>query len=147
MLLAAVLIIWGMIGYKIWSGLSPDPVEIASSEYNMSFNPQKTKAVDTFSIQTLERDPFLGTLSSSKKTGTSTKVTIPKKTIENLPVINYNGMLKKQSGTDQVFVVNINNNQFLLKKRQTADSITLVKGNDKEISVRYRDRIVTIKRQ
>ena len=136
-----------MIGYKIWSGLSPDITETAIAEYNMSFNPKKAKTIDTFSVQTLERDPFLGTLS---KPNNVVKRSAPnQKPIETelLPSITYNGMLKKQSASDQVFVVNINASQFLLKKGQTADSVKLVNGNDKEISIKYRNKLLTIKRQ
>ena len=136
-----------MIGYRVWSGLSPDITETALAKYDMSFNPQTAKTIDTFSIQTLERDPFLGTLSSPKNL---VKLSAPRqKPIETelLPSITYNGMLKKQSASDQVFVVNINANQFLLKKGQTADSVKLVNGNENEISVRYRNRSLTIKRQ
>jgi len=64
-----------------------------------------------------------------------------------MPLISYSGLVKKQSTSNQVFVVTINNNQFLLKKGQIADSATLVKGNDKEIVIRYDKKNQIIKRQ
>ena len=64
-----------------------------------------------------------------------------------MPSISYSGLVKKQSTSNQVFVVTINNNQFLLKKGQIADSATLVKGNDKEIVIRYDKKNQIIKRQ
>jgi hypothetical protein len=147
LLLAAVLGIWGAIGYRIISGVSPTISEVKQDNFDMVFNPKSNTEVDTFSIQSLERDPFLETLSDTKEAKKlSTKKPL-EPVIDYMPSVTYSGLVKKQSTSNQVFVVTINNNQFLLKKGQIADSVTLVKGNDKEIVIRYHKKNQIIKRQ
>lgn len=127
--------------------MSPDVAEITPTEFDGAFNPQPMTTLDTFSIQDLERDPFLGTLSSSKRQVPKPNANQQPKTPENIPTIAYNGILRKQSTSDQVFVVSINNQQFLLKKGQVADSVKLLKGNEDEITMRYHNKNLNIKRQ
>ncbi|WP_157588880.1 hypothetical protein [Psychroserpens burtonensis] len=147
LLLVTVLGIWGTIGYKIVSGVSPTISEEKQENFDVAFNPKTNTEVDTFSIQTLERDPFLGTLTKKKKSVTRTLKKPINNKANNLPQISYNGLVKKQNTTDMVFVVNINNNQYLLNKGQVIDSITLINGNDKDITIRYKNKNQTIKRQ
>ncbi len=145
MLLAAVLGVWGIIGYKIISGVSPTISEVKQENFDKSFNPKVNTEVDTFSIQSLERDPFLGTLSRKQKTSSSS-ITQSKNSLINAK-ITYRGLVKKQSTSDKIYVVNINDHQYLLKIGQIADSVQLIKGNEKEIIIRYQNKNQTIKRQ
>ena len=147
MLLIAVISIWGIIGYKIINGLSPDEPQANIQEFEATFKPEAINKVKSFSIQKVERDPFLGTLASNnKKKKASTLKPNMQKAIKNSPLITYAGLVKKQDASNQVFVVNINNNQYLLKKGQIADSVKLIRGNTKEIVVSYNNKLQTIKR-
>lgn len=143
--MGAVLAIWGTIGYKFVNGLNPSASEVITQDVAVSFAPKTNIVKDTFSIQKLERDPFLGTV-SSKKRSNSVNTSKPR-VVENSPRITYGGMIKKQSSSDRVFVININENQYLLKQGQIADSVKLVRGNVKEVTVRYKNKTQTIKRQ
>ena len=147
MLLAAVLGVWGTIAYKIVNGLSPEDTKQTEQTFDVSFQPKTKVTVDTFSIQNVERDPFLGTLSASK-TNNKQKTTKKSNQIvtKNQPKITYAGLVKKQTTADKVFVVNINNQQYLLKQGQTADSVKLLRGNTKEITIRYNNQTKTITR-
>ena len=148
MLLVVVLGVWGTIGYKILNGVSPDLAEITQDNFDVSFNPKTNTEIDTFSIKNIERDPFLGRLSQNKKKEKSiSRNKATDKVKENEAVITYNGLIKKQNNSERVFVININNNQYLLRKGQIADSVKLVRGNEKEITIRYRNKNKTIKRQ
>ena len=144
-LLGAVLVIWGVIGYRILATIHPDIPEVKQNNVTVNFNPKNQTKVDTFSINATTRDPFLGTLATKKKT--VVKKNIPKKPkqeLPNAPLITYGGLLKKQQSTQQVFVVNINNNQYLLKKGQERDSVKLIKGDAKAIVIRFRGKTKTI---
>ncbi len=134
-LLALVLGIWGTIGYKIITGLNPDAPEQVEDEINVSFTPEEIKKTDTFSIQTTERDPFLGTLTRSNKPRTNTTKTPKPIKEESVPQITYQGLVKKQNSSQQVFVVTVNGKQHLLKRGQSVDDVKLIKGNAKEIVV------------
>lgn len=146
--MVVVLGVWGTIGYKILNGVSPDLAEITQDNFDVSFNPKTNTEIDTFSIKNIERDPFLGRLSQNKKKEKSiSRNKATDKVKENEAVITYNGLIKKQNNSERVFVININNNQYLLRKGQIADSVKLVRGNEKEITIRYRNKNKTIKRQ
>ena len=56
MLLAAVLGIWGVVGYKIISTINPSESEIVTQNFDMAFSPNINTQVDTFSIQKVYRD-------------------------------------------------------------------------------------------
>lgn len=148
MLLAAVLCIWGAIIFKIIKGLSLESPKLTSEKFDVAFKPNELKAKDKFFICKVDRDPFLGTLSNSekKKIVTKSSKTNIKPIINNLN-ITYNGSIKKNNSSDQVFVVNISNKQYLLKKGQIADSVKIVNGDSKKIIVSFRNKLQTIKRQ
>ncbi|WP_290698288.1 hypothetical protein [Lacinutrix sp.] len=147
-LLVAVFGLWGTVAYKIFNGLNPEVLEIDTQEFNNTFKPKTIVESDTFSVKNVKIDPFLGTLYSNKKNNTTSKKIKPKvSNNKNLPKITFSGLIKKQNTTDQVFVLNINNRQYLLKKGQIADSVTVVSGNTKEVVVSYNSRSLTIKRQ
>ena len=147
LLLTGVLLIWGIIGYKIIDGVNPDIPELKHKDFNASFSPMKSKDIDTFSIKMLLRDPFLGTLTKNnggtKKTQKST--TLSKK--EDLKTITYKGLVKKQNTSEKVFVLRIDNSEYLLKVGQSVDKIKLVSGNTESIKVLENKSYRTIKRQ
>jgi len=147
LLLTGVLLIWGIIGYKILTGINPDVPELKHEGFNASFTPIKNKDIDTFSIQKTSRDPFLGTLTKNKG---GTKKTQKSTTVlkgEGLKTITYKGLVKKQNTSEKVFVLRIDNSEYLLKAGQSADKIKLVSGNTESIKVLENKSYRTIKRQ
>lgn len=142
-LIIAVIGIWGYIGYKIISKLNPDTPEYTNEESTVSFNPKHTVKIDTFSIRNVPKDPFLGTLTKKKTKGNSSKNLNSKKVTSSRAII-YKGLIKKQDSKNKVFILDINNKQYLLKKNQVADSVKLIKGNAKEIVIRFNNKTQTI---
>jgi hypothetical protein len=143
LLIFAVLSIWGTIGFKIMNGLSPDKPKIIKQESDVDFKPKLKRQTDTFSIQQVDRDPFLGSLTSNRIKVNNKIISKVKTKLDKLNII-YSGLVKKQNSINQIFVVTINNKQYLLKQGQVADSITLVKGNSKAITIRYKNELQTI---
>ena len=136
LLIAAVLGIWGTIVVKIISGINRSEEMPLAENAIASFKPQQKQIRDTFTIQTLERDPFLGTLASKEKKPKTTAIT-PSKITKDDPVVSYDGLIKKQGGPNQVYIVTIDGEQVLLKKGQTLNGVTLVSGTSKSITVRF----------
>lgn len=135
----AVLTIWGTIAFKIFNGLGPSNVDYIPPIEQMSFSPKTIKHKDTFNIKITSRDPFLGNLTKAKKT--SDFIAPSKKVKTNYTSnlnISYNGIIKKNQSNERIFVININNKQYLLKKGQQADSVKLINGNDNSVTVRYK---------
>ena len=132
LLLGVVMIIWGIIGFRILSALSPEPEQaIASSE--ISYRPVTTVQRDTFSIKADYRDPFLGTYSTSKKN-------TPKKTVKReMPPIDlqYTGSMVNSSTNMRIYFVTINGQQHLLEKGKSAGEVKLLSGSQQAITIRY----------
>lgn len=143
LLLAAVLSIWGIIGFKMFSTLNPDtPLDIPQDN-KVTFKPKTSTEIDTFSIQTTNRDPFLGTLYKKKKAKVKTKPTRPKPALV-WPSITYHGAVAKQQSKAKVFVVSINGNQHIMRVGQQMDGVKLIRAVSKIITVTYKGAIKTV---
>ena len=142
-LLILVLSIWGIIGYKIIATVNSALPEIASQNFEHTFNPKTNTEVDTFSIQSSERDPFLGTLYIKKKS-IPQKIK-PKTPLVWLPII-YHGNISKQNAKAKVYIISIDNQQHLMKTGQTINEIKLVRGNNSNIIVSYKGVRKTIEK-
>lgn len=145
MLLFAVLGIWGTVAYKIANGISPDQPEVIMQNFDVAFNPKQRKTIDTFSIKSVVRDPFLGTISTDNKTPKQTKKVKVVVSDVKMPTITYGGLIQKTQSKAKIFVVNIDNRQYLLKQGQTIDNVKLISGNKTSIVVRSNGKNQTIK--
>ena len=144
LLLVAVLGIWGTIGYKIINGLSDDDVEYKTEEIGAFVKPDFNQKIDSFSIASVEKDPFLGTIRTSKRKSVKSagikKQNNPKPAI----AITYQGQVKQQGTSKSIFILTINNKQHLVKQGQTVDGVKIISGNAKDVVVRYDGKTQTI---
>jgi hypothetical protein len=134
-LLALVATVWGTIAYKIIAALNPELIKTPQQSLAQHSDFKVDIKVDTFSINIVNRDPFLGTL--LKKTTKKRTKTI--KTIQWQP-ISYQGTIKQNKTKEQIFIVTIKGTQHLLKKGQVRDSVTLVYGSTKSVTMRYKNQ-------
>ncbi len=141
-LLAAVLSIWGLIGYKIIFAVNPSASTVPETQVDVAFKPEQHKVIDTFSIHTAERDPFLGTLLVKKVK--KAKVSKAAK-VDWIPV-QYHGSITKNDKNSKIFIVSINNTQYLMKKGQVIHDVKLVKGNDTGVTMRYKGMVKQIEK-
>ena len=135
-LVVLVLGIWGLIGYRVLSAVNPQAPTMEQQHVDVAFNPRPQTATDTFSIQTANRDPFLGTLLVKKEKHLARKVQV-QSPIE-WPQITYQGHIAEQEGGAEVFIVSINGRQQLMKTGQTLDGVKLVHGTEKAITLSYK---------
>jgi len=145
LLLCVVIIVWAIIGYKVISALNPDePNNQQVKTFKTVFNPTTQEERDTFSIQPVRKDPFLGTLLIKPEPKKITKSTVNTKKVQ-WPTVNYQGLVSKMSSKrDQVYIVTINQVQYLAKKGQIIDSIKVVNGNENQVVLRYKNELKTI---
>ena len=115
------------------TALNPEVPEIQQHDFMVNTNFKVETTIDTFSISKVNRDPFLGTYLQKRPT----KKNKPKKKTILWKPIAYNGIIK--NGKNEMFIVTINNKQHLLKEGQIRDSIELVRGNDRAITMRYKN--------
>ena len=139
MLILAVLSIWGIIGYKIISALNPETPKIAHAEFNTTFTPKVNTTLDTFSIQTVERDPFLGNLYAKKVKDTTPKIISYREEFVWIPIL-YHGMVSKQNSDEKTCILSINGQQQLMKVGQEVNEVKLIKANNIEVFLSYKGK-------
>lgn len=144
LLVPAVLLIWGIVGYKIYASLnSSNDVAIVDNN-TIEFRPEVIKDVEKFSISANYRDPFLGKLYNNAK-----KISNPvKKRVEPIvifPEITYNGMVSpKETDREALFLITISDKQQFLSIGKQIDGVRLLKGNSKEIIIGFQNNKKTI---
>lgn len=147
-LLALVLIVWGILGFRIVKTISPDETAAPAISTNKEFRPLETGKKDSFGILANYRDPFLGTLpkspSSNKRINKSTKNKKPSLPDKN---ITYSGWVNDRSTKEKIFFLDVDGQQLMLTKKQKQEGVQLLSGNEDKIRVRYNGLTKTIKRK
>jgi hypothetical protein len=135
-LVPAVLIIWGLIGYRIYKGFSTPKTTVNAITTTADFKPVKINSSKPYEINANYRDPFLGTLASNlKKRTTNAK---PNEQIA-FPKIVFKGIVSpKTKNKSAVYLVQINGQQNLLKLNNTTQEVKLISGNDTKIVLEYK---------
>ena len=148
-LLPLVLIIWGIIIYRIFF----DTISINNSEILSRGIPLKIvkENVDTFSIYADYGDPFLDYLweydeSEVEQDPSEIVETIIEKppVLVNWPSISFGGIVKNQKSNKQVVVVNIEESGHLMKIGDVVMGVTLKKVFNDSIQVVYEKEVKTI---
>lgn len=132
LLLMVVLIVWGIIGYQIFSRLNPS-VEQTVLQPVKKYTSEKVSEQHFYSLQEEYRDPFLGGFPQKKKINTK-KVLKTAPTVQ-FPNIVYNGMITGNKST--TFILTINGQQEILKLRETKHQVKLISANKERALVKF----------
>lgn len=139
-LFPVVIIIWGIAIWKIFGSFSDEPPARQTPSIVIN-KPEKMVKKDTFSLLSLEGDPFLGLI--YKKPGKPVKArVIPPIEIE-WPVIKYLGLVSDAKISSKIYVLRINDQQYLMEAGNEEEGVKLIrdkkgllimsyKGNQKE---------------
>ncbi|WP_306013953.1 MULTISPECIES: hypothetical protein [unclassified Allomuricauda] len=142
-LLGLVLLIWGIIGFKVIKALTHEP-DIPPMQVTKSELVQIANTKDSFSINADYRDPFLGTLPGTKKK--MAQRTIKKEPVQKRNII-YSGLVTESSTGNTLFFISIDGQQHMMSLKEEINGVTLVNGNDRQIKVRYGGQSETISLQ
>lgn len=137
-LLPLVVIIWGLIGYKIFSGLNPAAFNEKVIQTNKRFIPKTVKQTETFKINSNYRDPFLGTIKKKKTAVRKTGKSVDKK-IFVFPNVIYKGIIAPKNRNEKVFIIVVNGKQYLFKRNSVFDSIKLLSGSSQEVVLEFQN--------
>lgn len=107
--------------------------------------------VDTFSIVSNYRDPFLDrNYISERTTNKSTPVVKPTpvtiQAVTAWPKIAYFGIIKNQTGNKQLALLQINGKQHRLQLNESVNEITLLKVTKDSVEVKFGKELKYIKR-
>mgnify|MGYP006921595930 CR=1 FL=1 len=141
-LLPAVILIWGVLIYKIIRGLNPSLSFAQSAVISKTFKPEKLKESQSFTIRADYRDPFLGTTEKKKKKIITKKKNIATVKDESIPFpqIIFKGVVTPKGNNEEVFLIIVNGQQHLFKKKSTYDGVTLLLGNNKQVTLQFQDQ-------
>lgn len=142
-LLAVVLLVWGMVIYRFFSYAGPEIKESATST-QISIRPLTIKEREIFSIDVNYRDPFLGKMYLPEKTG---KLVRKKRAVPEpiqWPQVVYKGIVSDNKDKKKVFMLIINGKSYMMKEKDTEQDITLKNGNRQSITVKFKGELTTI---
>jgi len=142
LLLAVVIGIWGIIGFKIIKASNPYPKLVVQMTSNEIFEPKQVKKRDTFSIAANYRDPFLGTVHAPKKMRKTTSKVVKKQVPDK--VISYTGFITDKASKQKVFFVTIEGQQQMMGLNDTFKDVKLIRGTKDKIKVRYNGKTQNI---
>lgn len=128
LLICAVSIIWGAIIYRLVSQYFFTP-KVALNYAITNENKLKITEKDTFDLQNLSRDPFMGTISAGTPARTTrqhkTFFTAKPKPALTWPQIKYFGFIKSKDHKGELVLIQINGRLNKLKKGEIKDNITV----------------------
>ena len=141
-LLIAVLVIWGLIGYQIYTRLNTSTPELnAFTVHQSTFKKQQANENSFYEVKTEYRDPFLGKFPKKKET---IKRVLKPKQIVTFPNVIYNGIIQ---GNTKSYILTINNKQKLIKLGQELLGVKLLNANSKQVVVKFQGIKKTISLQ
>jgi hypothetical protein len=156
-LLAGVVVVWGLIFLRIYSSLFSDSKEISSSKPVIRGKQDYFKK-DTFVLVAKYRDPFLGGIHNpSNSIGLKAAVNkIKSKPVVLKPkepeiqidwtVINYVGLIKNTGSNKHVSLMNIKGKEYLMEEGVVEDGVKLVKNCKDSVKVVFCGKEKFIKR-
>ncbi len=138
----AVVLVWGLLIYKIVAGLNPSVDTTPTSETIVEFKPKSFKQAESFTIAADYRDPFLGTFKKKTKKRSRVKPT-PEKPTTPFPNVVFKGIISPKGKNEKVFLIQVNGNQYLFKQNAVFNEVKLLKGNATEVTMQFEKQVQT----
>ncbi len=151
-LLPLVLIIWGVIIYRIINAIADHELPVAE-EIHRTAPPKKGQVQFTLALN--YPDPFLGTPKPrSKPASKETKVTQtkPKKVLEkkvtspSQPVLRYNGRVENRSSNQERHLISLNGNPHIVTIGQEVDGVVLKKVYQDSVQFKWNKETIFVRR-
>lgn len=138
-LLPVVAFIWGAIIYQVVDAFSEDE-PVVSDAISVSFAKIETREREKFTLGTIHRDPFLGTVYKPKKNVPITRQPIKNKVEIIWPSISYKGMVSDANAATAIFLVAINGTDQLMKRNDVIADVKLLRGTKNMVKLRYKGK-------
>jgi hypothetical protein len=144
-LLPAVLLIWGVVLFKVFGVLKPSDSNDLERKETVHFVPDKIVAKEKIELNIDYRDPFLGTFEIEKKEKKIVRVqsVIPQEEVV-FPVIEYKGSFSGSNNANTVYLLVIDGAREMFKLKETHREIKLLQGDKEKTVVRFKSVKKTI---
>lgn len=147
-LLPLVLLIWGIIFYRVFSAIAPaEPMPVESFQIGSVL--QGAGSSDTFSIKNDYRDPFLAKPVSVSLPAAAKKIlkkeSIPAPPVV-WPVIIYKGMIRNHQTGKQVYLVSVGGQESMMKPGDVLAEAELSRAFRDSIEMVYKKEIKIFKK-
>ncbi|MCX2839447.1 hypothetical protein OQ279_14950 [Salinimicrobium sp. MT39] len=135
LLFPLVIIIWGVVIYKMAGAFKDEPVILPATPRTMAEEVKIVKR-DTFSLLPIDKDPFLGHY-YKKPVQAKARPVIRAEKVE-WPDISYLGMISDTGKSSEVHILQLNGRQFILEKNQVAEEIRIIGSRAGEVTLLYK---------
>lgn len=135
-LLSLVLVVWGLIGFRLVKAINPSTEPQKNATITEKFSPKTITERERFDIIADYRDPFLGTIKTKKST-VNKKISKPIKKDIQKKNITYTGFIIDKGSNDKLFFVTIDGKQHLMGLKNTINDVTIIAGTKSFIKVAY----------
>ena len=135
LLFPLVIIIWGVVIYKLVGAFKDEPVIIPARPRAMGEIVKRVQR-DTFSLLPIDRDPFLGHY-YKKPVQAKAKPEIPVQKVE-WPEISYLGMISDTGKSSEIHILQLNGRQLILEKNQVAEEIRIISSKAGQVTLLYK---------
>jgi hypothetical protein len=140
-LLPVVLVVWGLIFYKVFHAVNNSDDRFNYSTSQVNFSTGDSSITETFNISGNYRDPFLGKIYSDKvevKTDTK-KETGPAKAkqVMQWPVVRYGGMLGNEKNGNLLVMIKIHGTNKLMKAGDEFSGVEITKVFHDSVEVKF----------
>lgn len=145
LLLAIVLLVWGLVIYQFFSYTGEAPVEMDAGNIQI-IAPVKIKPRDTVVLNLNYRDPFLGKIyaAQSKKNRPVATSRLRPTIKEEWPQVIYKGLVTDSKAKNKIFLLLINGNTYMMKAKQTEESVTVLNGDRKSVNIKFKGENITV---
>lgn len=140
LLLPLVIIIWGVVLYRVFSITAAEPI-LPVPGNTLSNKDIKTSVLDTFSIDANYRDPFLDKVVHVPVENKIKSTPLPK--VEKIliplkwPVLTYLGIIKNQDSGKKITLINIDGESNFMKEGDEVSGIHLLKVYKDSVEVSF----------
>lgn len=146
LLLSIVIIVWGFLGYRIYSSFYDDEDSMIVNKTNFTKQPRKNSPKEKLEIEYPNRDPFLGKIYKPKpKESTKRKIPVKKSYDSIFRNIRYKGFIKNKTDDSPLYLISYRQRSYVLKLKDEFENIMLLGGTPNEIKVKYKTETKTIR--
>jgi len=151
-LLPAVLIVWGLVAWRIYDGLNPEE-ENFQANFSSGSQTYFEAATDTFQLMANYSDPFLdrslikfgskrpatgstGQPQNQQKRPKPQQKPITQRKMQ-WPEVVYKGFIKNHGSGDQQAVLSVNNRENIMRQGDVFQSVELLAISKDSVEVRF----------